>query len=334
MKTKSIASMMLKSGLKMIAPILLVSSFGVQAVTLKLGVLAPEGTTWAKNLKKMAKEIKKKTNRKVKLKIYFNGAQGDEPDVLRKIRVGQLHGGVFTGKTLGDINGDVRVMEVPFIFMGNRGKALNTLNEMAPFFNKKFEKNEFVNLGFFELGLVYFVSQVKTPTIESMKGIKIWAWEGDKIVSSLTSTMNLVSVPLALPDVLSSLSTGIVQAAYAPPLGIVALQWNTKIKYLVDFPIAYSTGAILISKKGWKKVSAEHQKIVMEISAKYIKDINAGNIKDNNDALAAIKNLGVEFVKFQEKDILQAKKYRDTIVKKLKGDLFSKEAWDQLNKKL
>lgn len=302
--------------------------------TLKIGVLAPEGTTWAKNLKKMAKEIKKATNKKVKLKIYFGGAQGDEPDVLRKIRVGQLHGGVFTGKTLGDINGDVRVMEVPFIFMGDRRKALKTLNEMAPFFNKSFEQKEFTNLGFFELGMVYFVSQIKTPNIDAMKGVKIWTWEGDKLVSSMVSAMNLVSVPLPLPDVLSSLSTGIVQAAYAPPLGIVALQWNTKVKYLVDFPLAYSTGAFLVSKKAWSKIKPEHQKIVKEISAKYVKDINVGNIKDNEDALAAIKGLGVEFVKFQDKDIKEAQKYRDSIVKKLKGDLFSAEAWNKLKSKL
>ena len=305
-----------------------------QAKTLKIGVLAPEGTTWAKNLKKMAKEIKKATDGKVKLKIYFGGAQGDEPDVLRKIRVGQLHGGVFTGKTLGDINGDVRVMDVPFIFMNDRKKALKTLNEMAPYFNKSFVKKEFFNLGFFELGMVYFVSQVKTPSIESMKGVKIWAWEGDKLVSSMIAAMNLVSVPLPLPDVLSSLSTGIVQAAYAPPLGIVALQWNTKVKYLVDFPLAYSTGAMLISEKAWGKVKPKYQKIVKEISAKYIKEINTGNIKDNEDALAAIKGLGVEFVKFQDDDLARAKKYRDSIVKKLKGDLFSAEAWKKLQSKL
>lgn len=309
-------------------------SFSAQALTLKLGVLAPEGTNWAKNLKKMAKEISKATNKKVKMKIYFGGAQGDEPDVLRKIRIGQLHGGIFTGKTLGDINGDVRVLEVPFTFGGDREKALKTMNKLAPYFNKKFEENEFVNLGFFEIGLVYFVSQVETPSLNSLKGLKIWSWEGDKLVSSMISAMDLVSVPLPLPDVLSSLSTGIIQAAYAPPLGIVALQWNTKIKYLVDFPIAYSTGAMLVNQKNWKKIKPEHQKLIKEISAKYVDKVNTGNIKDNEEALAAIKSMGVKFLKFPDKDLAVAKKFRKEIIKKLKGDLFSAEAWDKFNSSL
>ena len=74
--------------------LLCANTFGV---TLKVGVLAPEGTNWSNSLKKMAKEIREKTNKKVKIKFYFGGSQGDEPDVLRKIRVGQLHGGIFTG---------------------------------------------------------------------------------------------------------------------------------------------------------------------------------------------------------------------------------------------
>ena len=106
------------------------------AITIKMGVLAPEGTAWAQNLKRMAKEIKKATENKVKLKIYYGGSQGDEPDVLRKIRVGQLHGGIFTGKTLGEISGDVRVIEVPFNFSGDGKRAWRTVVKMTDFLIK------------------------------------------------------------------------------------------------------------------------------------------------------------------------------------------------------
>ncbi|MBK24449.1 MAG: hypothetical protein CME70_10675 [Halobacteriovorax sp.] len=304
------------------------------AVTLKFGVLAPEGTNWAKQMKKMAKEVKKATNKKVKFKIYFGGAQGDEHDVLRKIRVGQLHGGMFTGKTLGDINGDVRVVELPFTFMGDRAKAWNAVEKMAGFFDKGFSKNEFVNLGFSEIGLVYFVSQKDTPNIKALNGVKIWSWEGDKLVSAMIEEMKLISVPLPLPDVLSSLSTGIIEAAYAPPLGIVSLQWNSKIKYLVDFPIAYSVGAFLVSNKGWNKVPAEHRETVKKIAAKYISKVSKANVDDNEAALESMKALGVKFTKFPDSDVETGKKLREQIVKKLKGKLFSAEAYNLLLKNL
>ncbi|MFZ8933090.1 MAG: TRAP transporter substrate-binding protein DctP, partial [Bacteriovoracaceae bacterium] len=145
--------------------LLLFLSLSVSAKTFKVGVLAPEGTAWSENLKKLTKEVKKATEGRVKFKIYYGGAQGDEPDVLRKIRVRQLHGGVFTGKTLGDINGDVRVIELPFTFIDNREKAWKTLTGMKDFFNETFENKGVKNLGFFEIGQVYFVSQKKTDNL-------------------------------------------------------------------------------------------------------------------------------------------------------------------------
>lgn len=309
-------------------------SLNVSALTIKVGVLAPEGTNWSNNLKKMAKEIKKKTNKKVKIKFYFGGSQGDESDVLRKIRVGQLHGGIFTGKTLGDINGDVRVMELPFTFFEDREKALSILQNMEPFFNKGFEKNEFKNLGFFEIGNVYFVSQKKTDSLKSMMGVKIWSWEGDELVSTMIETMKFVSVPLPLPDVLSSLSTGIIQAAYAPPLGIISLQWNTKIKYVIDLPISFSVGAFLVGSKKWDKISPEHKKLIQDISKKYVGQVNVGNDKDNQDALAAMKSQGIEFLKFSKDDVAKGKELRKEVVAKLKGKLFSAEALKKLESQL
>ncbi len=309
-------------------------SMNIWSLTLKIGVLAPEGTNWAKNMKKMAKEVRKATDKKVKFKFYFGGSQGDEHDVLRKIRVGQLHGGFFTGKTLGDINGDVRVMEIPFNFEGNREKAWSTLNKLSPYFNEKLKKNEFVNLGFIEIGMVYFVSQKETASLDAMKGIKIWSWEGDKLVSTMIQELNLVSVPLALPDVLSSLSTGIIEAAYAPPMGMLALQWNTKIKYIVDFPIAYSVGAFLLHEKAWKKIKPEHRKVVAEISKKYIDNVSNANIADNQAALKAMKDAGIKFINFPAQDVNKAKAVRNIVVDKLKDKLFSADSLSKLQSTL
>lgn len=317
--------------------LILILSFGfiflsvsASAITLKIAVLAPEGTAWSNNLKKLAKEVKEKTDGKVKFKIYYGGAMGDEPVVLRKIRVRHLHGGVFTGKTLGDINGDVRVMEIPFTFNHDRQKAWKTLNKLTSYFNETFEKKGFINLGFFEIGQVYFVSQKKSDTLDKLKGLKIWAWQGDELVSTLVKSMNLVSVPLPITDVLSSLSTGIIEAAYAPPLGIVALQWSSKIKYLIDFPLAYSIGAFLIEKKKWMKIDKKYRKIILEIGKRNIAKVNEANVKDNQEALEAMKGIGVEFINFPKNDLKKAQSYRKIIVEKLAGHLFSKQALKKL----
>lgn len=305
-----------------------------QANTIKVGVLAPEGTGWAKIIKKMSTEIKEATKGNVELKVYYGGSQGDEQDVLRKIRIGQLQGGIFTGKTLGDINGDVRAVEVPFTFNNNREKALKTLQALTPYFSQGFEKNKFKSLATFELGQVYLVTQKKVQNLNEVKSLKIWLWDGDPLVGSMVDVIKLIGVPLALPDVLSSLSTGVIEGAYAPGIGILALQWNTKVKFVVDFPISYSVGAFVISSSAWEKVSPADQKLVNEITVKYEKEINAVNEKDNQDALALMKSQGIQFIKFSDAEIKVAQGYRQEIVKKLKGKLFSEDAYKRLEAEL
>jgi TRAP-type C4-dicarboxylate transport system substrate-binding protein len=299
---------------------------------IKLAVLVPEGTSWGSSLKKLSKEVEAATNGEVHFKVYFGGVSGDEPDVLRKVRIGQLHGGIFTGKTLGDIQGDVRAMEIPFTFYGNKKKASDTLAKLSPQFNQGLKSKGFVNLGFYEIGQVYVVSTKKVSSLKELKGIKIWSWEGDPLVGALLESLQLVSVPLALPDVLSSLSTGIINAAYAPPLGIIALQWHTKIKYLVDFPTAYSIGALLISDKVWKKIKLDHQKKIIDIAQRLIREANEKSITESETAKAQLKSSGIEFVSFPNADYKEAASVRSLVIDKLKDKYLSSKIIQDIDK--
>lgn len=302
------------------------------AQQLKLAVLVPEGTTWGNSLKKFSKEVETVTNGEVTFKVYYGGVSGDEPDVLRKVRIGQLHGGIFTGKTLGDIYGDVRAMEIPFTFYGDQKKASAALTKLTPQFNQGIKAKGFVNLGFYEIGQVYVVSTKKISNLDELKGTKIWSWEGDPLVGAMLESLKLVSVPLALPDVLSSLSTGIINAAYAPPLAIIALQWHTKIKYLVDFPTAFSIGALLVSDKVWAKIKPEHQQKIIALSQKYVKEANDKSIVESETARQQLKKSGVEFVQFPKADYDRAAAVRSEVIGKLKDKHISSKIIQELDK--
>lgn len=311
--------------------ICLFMAFNASAVNFKIGAIAPEGTNWAKTLKELKKELKAKTDSRVKLKIYYGGVAGDEPDIVRKIRIGQFHGGVFSGKTLGDIVPNVRSIEIPFNFVYAREKGLKAVKALEPTFNKEFLKKGFVNLGFYEIGQVYVVSTKKITNISEMKGVKMWAWQGDSLVSAMIQSLGLVSVPLSLPDVLSSLSTGIIDSAYAPALGIIGLQWHNQIKYLINFPTAFSIGALLISKKSWNKISKADQKIFKKLATKYVNKANAYSATDNEQGLKVLKSKGIEFVNFSKDDLAKSEEIRKQVIKKLEGKLIDSSIIKRIN---
>jgi TRAP-type C4-dicarboxylate transport system substrate-binding protein len=302
-------------------------------VKLKIAALAPEGTSWAQNIKDFAIEVGKKTEGRVEIRSYLGGIAGDEPDILRKIRVGgQMHGGVFTGKILGEIYSDVRVMELPFNFYHDQGMTRKVLTQMTPEFNKGFLDNGFVNLGFYEVGQVYVVSTKPVKNLEGMKGIKVWSWEGDKLVEAMINELQLVSVPLALPDVLSSLTTGIIDSAYAPPLGILALQWQSKVKYMVDFPIAFSIGAFLIKKDIWEKIDLKDRELIQKISQEFVAKANETSARENQEGLAALKNMGVEFIQFPKTDTEKAESIRTKVIQRVREKSLSANVIDTFEK--
>ncbi|MDA8792333.1 TRAP transporter substrate-binding protein DctP [Bacteriovoracaceae bacterium] len=315
-----------------LAAVLLLFNSAVFAKKYKISVLAPKGTTLANAVSDLSKKIKKKTEGRVQFKVYYGGISGDEPVVLKKIRIGQMHGSFFTGKTLGDIQGDLRVMELPFNYMNKP----NLLGKSLPTFEKDFEqildKKGFVSLGFFLLGEVYLISTKKIENIKQLNKVKIWSWEGDQIVNAMMKELGCVTVPLALPDVLPSLSSGIIEATYGPPLGIIALQWHTKVKYLVNVPAAYSIGALVLSKKSFNKIKKEDQVILRNMAKEIAANANAQSKKENDAALKKLKEVGIKFIDFPKSETQQAEKIRTSVIKKLEGKVLSKSIIDKFNK--
>ena len=212
------------------------------------------------------------------------------------------------------------VLELPFSFYADHRKAAKVLKILTPELDKGIRENGLKNLGFFGIGMVYLVSQKKVIGLKELQGVKIWYWEGDRISQAMIDILKLSAVPVPLPDVLNSLQTGILQAAYAPPLGIASLQWDSKVSYLVDFPLAFALGGFLLSQKAWKKiVSPSYRKSIEEIAFRHIQEIDKNNIKDNRMALNAFKTKGITFLTFPSEDIERGKDVRDKVVARLAG---------------
>ena len=304
------------------------------AETFKLATIVPDDAAWTINLKKFAKEVREKTAGRVEFKLYAGGVAGDEPDILRKIRVGQLHGGILTGTAMGSVYSDIRIMEVPFNFIDDRSLALKVLKDMEPYFTAGFAGKGFRILGLYEQGKVYVISKEKIGGLGEMKKTKFWAWEGDELVAAMLKALDLVPINLGLTDVLPSLSTGLVETVYGPPLGIIALQWNTRVKYLVNFPVTYGFGSLLIAQSAYFKISKEDRKIVDELAAKCVHDTNDEVVKGNDEALQSMKQLGLTFVELPASDLALARKVRGDVIKNLTGKMFSQKTVDLFEKSI
>jgi len=295
----------------------------------KVGSLAPEGSVWITQFNAFADDVSKQTDGKVGFRIYSGGTMGDDLAMYRKMRVGQLHGGGFTMSGISSVVPDFRVMGVPFQF-DSYEEVDFVVEKLTPTFKEAFARKELIFLSFTEVGFVYPMSRKPIITLDDLKNAKNWSPSGDPISASYMKEIGITPIQLTIPDVLSSLQTGLVDTVYNSLYGAIVLQWFTSFKYICETPYGYAYGAIVLDGKKFKKLPAEYQEIVMTTADKYFPALNAITRKNNEESVAILKESGIEFVSPQDDAIKQLRQYRDQMLEKNKGKFFSEKVYRQV----
>lgn len=318
----------------LIGAFLSAASSAAEPKYIKFATLAPEGSTWMKVMGELSKELLEKSGGALKFKMYAGGVSGDEKDVVRKVRIGQLHAAGFTGVGIGEIAPQVRILDAPWLF--NNYKEVDFIYKT---FDKELtlalDKAGYILLGWTELGFVHIFSKKPINGPEDMKKNKMWMWEGDPIAQAAYKAIGVSPIPLSVVDVMSSLQTGLIDTVYGPPLGVIALQWFTRTKYIYSVPIADSCGAVLLSKKFFETLSGDEKKVLLEVSAKHLQRLNALTREENLKALDTLKKQGSIVSEKPTAETL--KLYRDLGVKarkELAGKLYTPELLARVEKAL
>ena len=187
-----------------------------KALVIKLATLAQEGSSWVKALNQVNTEVMKKTENKVQFRIYPGGVLGDEMDMLRKMKIGQIQGVALTSGGLSSLFKEMDVIQIPFLFQKYE-EVDAILKKMDSFFRKGFEDNGYVFLGWSDAGFVYLMSTVPVSSVGDLKKTKVWIWEESPMSKAIFDEAGVKAIPLTVPDVLVGLQTGLVEVVYTPP---------------------------------------------------------------------------------------------------------------------
>jgi TRAP-type transport system periplasmic protein len=292
-----------------------------QQYIIKFASIATEGSTWLNIMREYDAAIRKESGGRMGFKIYAGGVQGEDKDVMRKIRLGQLHSAGITGVGVGEISTKLRILDAPFLFR-NYAEVDNFTQKFGPELEQEFVKNDFVLLGWAEVGFVYVMTNTPVHGVQDMHGVKMWSWEGDAIADAAFRSLGISSIPLSVTDVLTSLQTGLINGAYTSPLAAVALQWNTRVKYMTGVPLADASGAVVVSKKKYDTLPADLQEILLRNGRKFMAILTQKSREENAAAIQTMKRNGVQIVEITSPKTLDefyatGKNARQSLVGKL-----------------
>ena len=318
-------------GLSLLVPLLLVQPVrsAEKSWVIKLATLAPEGSTWGKTFNALNSEIMKKTGDKVQFKIYPGGVLGDETDMLRKMRIGQIQAVALTSGGLSAIFREMDILQVPFLFQ-TYDEVDSTLRKMDSIFRKGLADNGYVLLGWSEAGFIYLMSTVPIGSVTDLKRAKVWVWEETSMAKPIFDEAGVSAIPLSLPDVLVGLQTGLVQVVYAPPTGAISLQWFTKIKYLTDVPLAYLAGGLVMKKDTFEQIPPTLQAAVLGSFQQHLDQLKTVTRNENRDAVQVMVKNGVKIITPSKEQVDEFKKLSNKAMSHPGSQSFSKKVLEEV----
>lgn len=302
------------------------SNVAAQQFTIKFATIAPENSTWMTVMRSYDAAVRKESGGRLGFKIYAGGVQGEDKDVIPKIRLGQLQSAGLTGIGLGKIAPQLRILDSPFLF-ASYDEVDHLYDALDGELSKALLDNGFVNLGWAEVGFIYVFTNTPVRSAADMKGVKMWMWEGDPIATAAFKIFDIQPIPLSVIDVLTSLQTGLINGAYNAPYACIVLQWNTRLKYMMNVPLANASGAVVVSKAQYDKLPADLQEILVRNGRKFMRELTLKSRKENADAIVTLGKTGIQIVEAGGPQALQeyaaaGRRARQSLVGKLYDQTF------------
>jgi TRAP-type transport system periplasmic protein len=305
-----------------------------RVMELKIATLAPDSTTWMKEIRAGAAEIDERTGGRVKFKFYPGGVMGNDEAVLRKIRIGQLQGGAVTAGALSGVYPDAQIYSLPL--------QIQTIEEvkyvrerMDPMLRKGLAARGFIAVGISNGGFAYLAGSKPITSTVSLKDRRTWVPEGDKVAATMFKAAGISPTPLPMADVYTALQTGLLDVVASNPSSLIAFQWHTKIKYITDVPMLFLAGMLAIDKRAFDRIEAADREVVHEVMAAKFRRIDELSERDNAEARLALEANGVEFVKPTDEERDSWRQIADSTLNELEqAGAYSKEALRELQKHL
>ncbi len=224
--------------------------------TIKLGSLAPAGSPWEEGLRRLASEWSRLTGGKVNLRIYPGGIVGDEDDMLRKVRIGQLNALALSGPGLSSIVPAVLTLQMPQL-VSNDGELDYLMEKMTPTFARQFEEKGFKLLAWTRAGWAYIFARNPVNTPDDLKRQKLWVWQGSPDEARAWRELGFQPVTLGTADIMAQLQSGGIDAFITSPLVVASNQYFAIANDMTDLKWAPFVGGLIVSLKVWESIPAD-----------------------------------------------------------------------------
>ncbi|MBI4209342.1 MAG: TRAP transporter substrate-binding protein DctP [Deltaproteobacteria bacterium] len=287
---------------------------------IKIATLAPEGSSWLQVWTRMRQEIEEKTEGQITSQMYAGGVMGDDPDMVRKLRLGQLDVVAVTSLGAKLLVQELAVFDLPFLFE-DWEEAEYVRNQLRPEFEKRFEEKGLYLIDWVHQGFVHINSQMPIRTPEKLSRQKVWAWAGEEVSIATLEALGVKPITTPVPEALSALQTGLVTVIPTGVLPLLALQWFNEVNYITPLNMRYELAVVAANKKNWDQIEPDSVRVINQTFANHRGEISTQVQKDSDIALEEMFRQGIKKIELTPSE-------REVFAQK------TRPVWDQFAGKL
>jgi len=270
----------------------LLAAVPAQDASVKMGTLAPEGSPWHNILRDLSEDWKKATSARAQFRIFPGGVQGDEPDMVRKMRVGQLHAAALTGVGLSEIAPEIMALQMPMLIQSYE-ELDYVLEKMASRLERILESKGFKVLHWGDAGWVTFFGQKAIVTPDDLRAQKLFVWNSGTVEVAVWKDAGVQAVPLPATEIHTGLKSGLINAFSTTPLAALSFQWFGSARHMTDLKWAPLVGATVITTKRWNQLPESARSPLLEAARKAGERFKAETRKLGDDAVDVMKKHGL-----------------------------------------
>ncbi len=304
------------------------------AVKVRLGTLAPKGSSYFKHLQTMGEKWRQAPGGGVSLTIYPDGTMGGEADMVKRMRLGQLQAGMLTAVGLAEIEPSVSGLQFLPMMFRTLDEVDYVSEKLQPMLGKRLEEKGFVALFWTDTGWVRFFSKQPVIHPDDLKKTKLFVWAGSMADLDLYRSVGLNPVPLETVDILPNLQTGLINAIPMPPSYALAGQVDRAAPHMLDLAWVALVGALVITKKTWDTIPAEARDAVRKAALETGKLIKADGRRESVESVEAMRKRGLTVHAVTPEVEAEWRREMEAIYPKIRGQLVPAEIFDEVTRQL
>ena len=240
----------------LVAALTLCCAVSASALTIKLGSIAPANTPWDLALRGLAADWARISDGDIEVKIFPGGIAGNEQDMIRKMRIGQLQAAAMTAISFNDVYPGVLAIATPMLIRTDE-EMRAVLEEITPFLDAQLEQRGFVPLMWAPIGWVKIFAREPVRTADDLRSQRTWVGAASPGVLRAWQQAGFHPVALPTSEVATALQSGMIDAFMSSPSGAASFQWFGLAPHMTDLRFTPLFGALLISKRTWQRVPAD-----------------------------------------------------------------------------